>query len=212
VSGSFPYAQARLQARHAARPGSALWIRLEASRTLGHYLESARGSVLEAWLSGLHAGSGVHEIEPSLRRAFRRYVGQVASWLPERWQPSVAWTAELAELPTRADQDDALTEWRRRFHELSPPATPAQRRGLELLADRIEGFRNDLLAAERSQPDADAGEHDRALEHALIRLFRRQTEQPAAALCHLALTALDVERLRGGLVGRALFEPEGSAG
>jgi hypothetical protein len=212
VSGTFSYAQARLQARHAARPGDALWIRLEASRSLGHYLESARGTVIEPWLAGLQGASGVHEIEPGLRRVFRRYVLQVASWLPNRWQPSVAWTAELAELPTRAEQAETLAHWRQQFRELTPPATPSQRRGIELLAVQLGRYRSGLLDAETSSPDADGRELDRTLELALVRLFRWHPEQPAAALCHLALTALDLQRLRAGLCARALFAPEGSEG
>lgn len=39
----------------------------------------------------------------------------------------------------------------------------------------------------------------------LAHLFRRHSGGPAAAFCHLALVALDLERLRGGLVRRRLF-------
>ena len=43
--------------------------------------------------------------------------------------------------------------------------------------------------------------------------FRRFTHQPAAALLHLALIVLDLERLRAGLVRRSLFaeHPQGGA-
>jgi hypothetical protein len=43
--------------------------------------------------------------------------------------------------------------------------------------------------------------------------FRRHTHQPAAAFMHLALVALDLERLRAALVRRALFveRPRGRA-
>jgi hypothetical protein len=212
MSGTFSYAQARLQARHAARPGSALWIRLEASRSFAHYLETARGTTLEPWLAGLQHGSTVHEIEPALRRAFAEYARRVASWLPERWQSSVAWTAELAELPTQPAQQVALAQWRRRFRELAPRPMPEQRRGLDELAEHVERHRARLLEVEGARTDADGWQLDLELERALVRLFRRHTEQPAAALCHLTLTALDLARVRAGLSARALFEREGRAG
>ena len=47
----------------------------------------------------------------------------------------------------------------------------------------------------------------RDLAHAVTRLFRRHGASPAAVFCHLVLVALDLERLRGGLVRRRLFEP-----
>jgi hypothetical protein len=48
----------------------------------------------------------------------------------------------------------------------------------------------------------------RELATALTRLFRRHGGAPAALFCHLALVALDLERLRGGLVRRRLFAPD----
>jgi hypothetical protein len=43
------------------------------------------------------------------------------------------------------------------------------------------------------------------LRERLDRLFRAAAGTVVATLCHLALMALDFERLRGGLVNRALF-------
>lgn len=45
----------------------------------------------------------------------------------------------------------------------------------------------------------------RALRARLAQLLRRCTAQPAAAFVHLSLCALDLERLRGELLARALF-------
>ncbi len=44
-----------------------------------------------------------------------------------------------------------------------------------------------------------------ALAHRLELMFRRHAMTPAAVFAYLALLALDLERLRGGLVQRALF-------
>ncbi len=41
----------------------------------------------------------------------------------------------------------------------------------------------------------------------LTRMFRRYGGSPAALFCHLTLVALDLERLRGDLIRRRLFEP-----
>lgn len=45
----------------------------------------------------------------------------------------------------------------------------------------------------------------RNLDSALVRLFRARSGRTVAVLCALALTALDVERLRGGLMRRRLI-------
>jgi len=52
-----------------------------------------------------------------------------------------------------------------------------------------------------------SGPYRRNLARDVTRLFRHSSGRPAAVFCHLALVALDLERLRGGLVRRRLFEP-----
>ncbi len=51
----------------------------------------------------------------------------------------------------------------------------------------------------------------RSLQARLSLLLRRATLEPAAAFIHVALCALDFERLRGELLGRALFPHGGVA-
>ena len=48
--------------------------------------------------------------------------------------------------------------------------------------------------------------HSFAARAALRRLFRLHAGSAAAVFAYLALVALDLERLRGGLVVRALFD------
>lgn len=43
------------------------------------------------------------------------------------------------------------------------------------------------------------------LDHRLTKLFRAGTNTIVATVCHLALLALDIERLRGGMVTRSFF-------
>jgi hypothetical protein len=52
----------------------------------------------------------------------------------------------------------------------------------------------------------------RALQARLVLLMRRATAEPALAFIHLALTALELERLRGELLSRALFPHFSRAG
>ena len=52
---------------------------------------------------------------------------------------------------------------------------------------------------------AATAEQRQALLSKLIAAFRKYSFQPAAAFCHLALVALDLEKLRGDLLRRKLF-------
>ena len=52
---------------------------------------------------------------------------------------------------------------------------------------------------------ADTGHQRQQLETQLTTLFRRYSFQATAAYAHLGLIALDLEKLRSGLVGRILF-------
>ena len=92
--------------------------------------------------------------------------------------------------------------WVARWLELCPRGDAASRRSLAGLAELLRGDA-DLFAR---LPDAQAAwAARRALEARLAGLFRRHARQPAALFIHLLLVALDLERLRGGLVRRALF-------
>ena len=62
-------------------------------------------------------------------------------------------------------------------------------------------------AAFAAAPPGPGGLLRRALQARLSLLLRQSTLEPAAAFIHLALTALDLERLRGELLRRALFTP-----
>jgi hypothetical protein len=95
----FAYAQARLQARHGARPDERVWRRLETVGELGMYLEIARNTPLRHWVAGLNPAHGAHEIELTLRQQFRHYTDEVAHWLPGRWQDPVRWVRRLPDLP-----------------------------------------------------------------------------------------------------------------
>lgn len=202
------YAQARLQARHAQLPGPALWSALEATRSLPAYLTAARSSTLARWVETLGADADARRIEQALQRRWRTEVDEVAGWLPARWQPAVRWFGSLPALPlaegaaTRPAEVLAAwrREWGRRLPRQARPAAQALARPAEWLLPRLRPGAAEARAAD-----------DPAIEHRLSRLFRLEAGEPLAVLAHLGRLALVVERLRGGLVARAVVDRRAAA-
>jgi len=88
-------------------------------------------------------------------------------------------------------------EWRRRI--------PAPRTDDPRLVDELAHAMTAHLAAFRDPAVRDGWPLRRTLQARLELLFRRAMLDPAAAFAYLALTALDLERLRGELLRRAAF-------
>lgn len=194
---SLAYAAARAQARLGARAGDAVWRTLEASRTAAQVLAEARHGPLAWWVEGLPGAADAARIEAHLHARWRTLVEAVAGWLPPAWQAAIDTFGALALLPS--DADDRLDGWARRWSA----ALPAQadrawpwRRPAECLRPR--------LVASRARRAA----QDPQLEATLRRLMRRHAGSALAVLAWLALEALDLERLRGALVARTMFEAE----
>ena len=104
-----------------------------------------------------------------------------------------------AGLGTLAGRNDVLGAWRQGFEALWPAGDPGVRR----LGDLV-----DLVANDRREPgrgDSTRLKADRPLEARAVRLIRRSLREPVTVFTHLLLVALDLGRLRGGLVRRALF-------
>jgi hypothetical protein len=99
IEGNLEYASARVHALHGGLPGDADWRRLEASRDLGHYLDSARNSPLATWVSSFDAHQDLHSIERSLRSQWRSHIERVASWHPQGCQAWLRWLCWLPTLP-----------------------------------------------------------------------------------------------------------------
>lgn len=89
--------------------------------------------------------------------------------------------------------------WWLHWQELAP-AMPADVRALLESVIRQFGHLINTLAAADSSVAARA-----ELTAALSRAFRAGATSAIASLCHLSLVALDLERLRGGLISRRLF-------
>lgn len=93
--------------------------------------------------------------------------------------------------------DAWLAQWR----ALWPSANAQCVKPIDLL---IALLRTHLKEFPQLPPD-EGWRARQALAHQLTRLFRRYTNQPAAVFVHLALVALDIERLRGGIARRGAF-------
>lgn len=207
----FAYVQARLQARHGGLPDAGTWQALEASHTPGHYIALARAGRLAPWIDALDERGGAHGVEQHLRLRWRRYVDEVARWQPARWQASTRWFGALPELPLSADkpQGGDAAGWLGAWLRLAPAgdAAPALlRRTAALLMPGLPGLPGLKVASGGRASGRDAAAA--AERRALLDLFRRHAATPVAVFAHLALVALDVERLRGGIVTRVLFEPD----
>ena len=217
--GSLPYALARLGARHGQRPDEAAWRRIENLRGFAPALEEARRTTLRARLVGITADSGAAQVEAMLRTQAQVMVEEVADWMDPAWREAITWCALLPDLAAlqhvarggaapawlgeappglALDQPERLgqawfTEWQRRWPRHND----------------IEG-EDDVLPAfaallQRLLP---GGLAQRAGLKAQLTLLRRRAGlQPAAVFIHLALDALDWERLRAELLRRAWFPP-----
>lgn len=253
---SFAYAQARLQARHGARPNAATWRRLEGVGDLLHFLQVARATGLRPWVLHFSVRTDIHAMELSLRQQFRHYIADVASWQPVAWRKPMLWVQQLLDLPGLQHllMGERVPAWMREDPVLKPFATDNLRARREALQDSdfaplvdtwqaglpllggwrqrwralwpqisrtaaapMERLEAHLLRHLRSLREGGGVERSqRACEQLAEKLayeFRRYTHQPAAALTHLALVALDLERLRAALVRRGLFaeHPAGGA-
>jgi hypothetical protein len=139
-SGDLDYACARVAARYGARPDEGAWRRVETVRDLAAMLDAARATALRPWTAGLSADTEPHASERVLRAHWRSLAREVATWMPERWQSAVAWSAlapDLATLdflrrgespPSWLFEDPLYADWSGRSGEAeraaAPPFTP----------------------------------------------------------------------------------------
>ncbi len=111
--------------------------------------------------------------------------------------------ARLFLRPCREPASVWLQEWRGRWPS-------CKREFLRNLDDLQALITKHLDVFRRSRPEA-GWDQRRALRVRLRFLFHRRLLQPAAPFIYLALSALDLERLRAELVDRALFAARGAS-
>jgi len=105
-------------------------------------------------------------------------------------------------LPREGETARLGVRWARHWRRLWSMQSAADRRALNALAHAVQTHIEHLVRA-TTQETSETYRHD--LEKAATRLLRRHGASPAAVFGHLVLTALDLGRLRGGLVRRRLF-------
>jgi len=84
---------------------------------------------------------------------------------------------------------------------------PRRQAGNRALLDLIATIKAHVEWLDRAGLLEVSASYRRDLALKLTRMFRRHGGSPAAVFCHLGLVALDLERLRGDLIRRRLFEP-----
>lgn len=228
MSAGLDYAQARIQSRHGARASEIAWNAAHACVTLASLLEGARASGLKPWVAGIDATLGEDDLELQLRARLRERIAEVATWMPPEWRPAMLHTRALIDLPARQHLalGRAPLAWMKLDAALAPwlDAAPDEERAARLRAEWLREWRglwpdpsaDDVAALEEVvrlvqahlERFAGAGADDApALRRELLArlevLFRRHALTPAAAFVHIALLALDLERLRGEIVARS---------
>lgn len=104
--------------------------------------------------------------------------------------------------PATAHRGDLLDWWLGRWRA-SWPASHANDSALEELIELLRRYRDAMRDDARSPKSApELGE---GLERRLVRLLHTRPRQPAVVFYHLLLTALELWRLRSGLIRRAVF-------
>jgi hypothetical protein len=221
----FAYAQARAQARHGGRLSAETWSLLESGVGLSQFLHHVRGTTLASRVEHFSATTSPHVIERCLRGEWHAEVDAAVRWVPARWRAAVAWTGRLAELPaigylqaggepqawmaddavlstftagqTAALSGGGLTAWLRHWQMLWPDDAQDDK-ALGELVSLVErhGIRGESIEAD---------DWRERLQRRAVRILRRHREQPVTAFCHLLLCALELHRLRQGLLQRALF-------
>lgn len=161
-----------------------------------------------AWLPWLDSLAWLARDEPALE-----WMRQDAVLAPFAIDDIAARRLALAESPfeslTGEDAPDGLlSRWFDQWLALCPPMNDDERAGLGILAAALRRYLDTNAGhnAGRSQRnDARA-----ALENRATSLVHRRSEEPVVVFCYLLLVALDLTRLRDGLLRRALFR-DGSA-
>jgi hypothetical protein len=235
TTGSIELASARVSARYGRRVDVVQWHRIEAPRTLAGVLDAVRTTPLDGWVSGLTPSSDAHAIDRRMRAGWREVVHEVARWMPERWQPAVAWWATLPDLPLAAALASGaeVPRWLRQdphyrallepAHARAHPLTALRASGTDMGAawlaewnrraprdasgwvDRLVALVAEHLRTFRALAPGDGTHARRTLQPRVVMLMRHAPATPAAVLAYLVLALGEGERLRGELMRRAAF-------
>lgn len=113
----------------------------------------------------------------------------------------------VASLQNATTEVSLSKAWQEVWRSLWPARSDRIARDLLSMVNLVEHHWDELGALD---PPFSSAERLYALERDLHRRFRRGASTPVAIFCHLGLSALDLQRLRGNLVTRALFRDQPS--
>ena len=234
IEGNLDYALARVHARHGQRLDEAGWRRLETNRDLADWVSSfdlqndchtfervlrARWRryvetmaswhplVWQAWLAWLAWLPGLSLLQqlarpdpaPTWMLADPMY-GPIAPGTSTDRAAALAKTALAPLEPALAGRSSPGAAWCAHWDALRPLSEAHTQHSLELLLHEMQRHEEDLLRA------PDTAEPARSeLANRIQRLMRTAAGTVIVTVCHLALVARDLERLRGGLARRCLF-------
>jgi hypothetical protein len=122
---------------------------------------------------------------------------------PQKRNAAAARSPLAAVIASNARDETLAARWYKHWRSLWPQRHADDRALLDIAAT-INAHVERLSRAGLQETSAP---HRRDLALKLTRMFRRHSGSPAAVVCHLALVALDLERLRGDLIRRRLFQP-----
>jgi len=208
--GDLDYAQARLGARYGGRPDEAAWRTIGVIRDFPALLDATRQGPFRRWVAGIAPDADAHAIEAAMRSSWNALCDEVCSWMPAEWQPAVQCARALVDLPIAAylARGEPRLAWMSDYPKPGPNADPDALG--QLAAWRDEWQRRVPAPARRDPTLRELGRllrssSRRELGARLPLVYRRALLEPSAAFVFLALSALDMERLRGELLRRVLF-------
>lgn len=199
AAGSLEFALARMQARLARRPSEAAWAAVLEARGLAPVLDAARNTTLGPLVAALPPAPGLRDVDHAARAAWTRTVREAAAWMPPAWKRAILWCdsahdgagAHPTILPSLGHP-----EWRARL--------PGEARSDPDLAALAHRFALHLARFRKSAPHEAVALRGQFRER-LLAVMRRRPIAPVAAFAWLALSALDIERLRGEIERRIAF-------
>lgn len=136
-------------------------------------------------------------------------IATLATAEPQQRQTRRAGNPLLSLFPAARSDASLARRWLAHWRALWPHQRGPDGEALDRITVAVEEHRRRL---DHAGMHDSSGPYRRDLAQSLTRMFRRGSGTPVAVFCHLALVALDLERLRGGLVRRRLFETGIAAG
>ncbi|EGV16035.1 hypothetical protein [Thiocapsa marina] len=186
-------------------------LALDAAMTVADWSPPPWRAAIEwvAWLPWLpqlaHLARGENLPEWSaLDARLRALIGENGAPDPQAWQASglAVLSGETDTRDTRAIPQDIGERWQAAWHERWPACRGRCRRDLDGFSRLIQAH----LERFRGAPPASAWELREALRDRLRADLHLHPVQPVALFAYLAIVFLDLERLRGALLSRALFD------